>query len=198
VTDDRITPTGAFATEYASCRTKEKRWMFDVKLASRLKDLFSKSKVADLGCGVGHYVEFFNDNEVPCKGYDGIPEVHKLSNGLVSYLDLSIPIKIPKFDWILCLEVGEHIPKQYESIFIENLKRSFKKGIVLSWAIPGQYEGSVGHVNNRSNDYVIDKLSNDSIKYNKDIAEDLRKHTKFDYLKNTIMVFKKRTLTKFI
>ena len=52
----------------------------------------------------------------------------------------------------MSLEVGEHLPQQYERIFIENLMRHAKKGIVLSWAIKNQ--GGTGHFNEQNNDYI--------------------------------------------
>jgi hypothetical protein len=53
--------------------------------------------------------------------------------------------------------VAEHIPPEYESIFIENLISCNRKGIILSWAIPGQ--GGHGHFNEKPNDYVIDLIT---------------------------------------
>ena len=57
-----------------------------------------------------------------------------------------------KYDWVISLEVGEHIPKEYENIFIENLHKNNIRGIVLSWAIKGQ--GGDGHVNEQDNYYI--------------------------------------------
>ncbi len=39
-----------------------------------------------------------------------------------------------KYDWIISLEVAEHIPAQFESIYIDNLVKHAKEGIILSWA----------------------------------------------------------------
>ena len=58
----------------------------------------------------------------------------------------------------MSLEVGEHIPKEYEDIFINNLHNNNNKGIILSWAILGQ--GGFGHVNEQNNDYIKSKMSN--------------------------------------
>ena len=45
----------------------------------------------------------------------------------------------------MSLEVGEHLPKEFEDIFINNLDNNNNYGIVLSWAIKGQ--GGYGHYN---------------------------------------------------
>ena len=36
------------------------------------------------------------------------------------------------FDWVICLEVAEHIPKEYEETFVNNLVKATPNGIVLS------------------------------------------------------------------
>ena len=35
--------------------------------------------------------------------------------------------------WILSLEVAEHIPAQFESIYIDNLVKHAKEDIILAW-----------------------------------------------------------------
>ncbi|CAG0922875.1 unnamed protein product, partial [Notodromas monacha] len=48
-------------------------------------------------------------------GYDGNPHVEDLTFGLVRRFDLSKPGSIGKtFDWVMSLEVGEHIPREYQ------------------------------------------------------------------------------------
>ena len=72
--------------------------------------------------------------------YDGSPNVAAVTNGLCNTLDLSKPHNIGASDWVLSLEVGEHIPRQYEDAFIQNLHNSNRLGMVLSWAVEGQVE----------------------------------------------------------
>ncbi len=86
--------------------------------------------------------------------------------------------------------MGEHLPVQYETVFIENLHRNNTKGIVLSWAIEGQ--GGHGHVNERNNEYVRGRF--EALGYTSDpVAEFyLRQHAALGWFKNTIMVFRRR------
>ena len=88
---------------------------------------------------------------------------------------------------MLCLEVGEHLPKEYEDIFFANIIRNSKSGILLSWAVPGQ-KGD-GHVNEQSNDYIKAKMAD--LGYINDVnAENaLRESATLTWFKNTIMVF---------
>ena len=64
-------------------------------------------------------------------GFDGALNIEEISRGFVSHLDFSKPFQLnKKFDWVLSIEVGEHIPKQYEDNFIQNLIRHACKGIL--------------------------------------------------------------------
>jgi 2-polyprenyl-3-methyl-5-hydroxy-6-metoxy-1,4-benzoquinol methylase len=131
--------------------TKEKHYL-DSELAKELSLLFINEKaesVADFDCGIGHYVKLLSDNNINIKGYDGNPNL--LESKYCSILNLSKEYIFEEpFDWIMSLEVGEHIPKQYEDIFINNLHKNNKYGIILSWAIIGQ--GGIGYVNEQNND----------------------------------------------
>ena len=40
------------------------------------------------------------------------------------------------------LQVGEHIPPHLEAAFLGNLIRHARRGLVLSWAVPGQVRGA--------------------------------------------------------
>ena len=55
-------------------------------------------------------------------------------------------------DWVMSVEMAEHVPKSLEAAVVANLHWLNTKGIVLTWALPGQ-PGS-GHINGRSNRYV--------------------------------------------
>jgi len=57
-------------------------------------------------------------------GFDGSPFSEKISNGRVKYLDLSVPqYGLKLYDWVLSLEVAEHIPAQFEHVFLDNVFR---------------------------------------------------------------------------
>lgn len=168
---------------------------YDPKLGAALTTFFKNEAAAaivDLGCGMGDYVKQFRANGMHADGFDGNPHTPQLTNNVCSVVDLSIPFEFAnKYDWVMSLEVGEHLPAQYETIFIENLHRNNKKGIALSWAIEGQ--GGHGHVNERNNDYVRARI--EALGYKSDpIAEYyLRQHASVGWFKNTIMVFRRLT-----
>lgn len=165
-------------------------YFFDKKLAVQLLDIFKGSSVVDFGCGGGDYVRFLVDNKIESIGYDGNPATTKFSDGLCRIRDLTETFLLDKkYDWVLSLEVGEHIPRKYEKTFIDNILNHAEKGVVLSWAIPGQL--GVGHVNLRKNNYIKKIFKKKGFKNNIKLENHLRNSAELGWFKNTIMVFEK-------
>jgi len=94
---------------------------------------------------------------------------------------------------LLSLEVGEHLPPQYEAAFLQNCHRHNARGLVLSWATRGQ--GGTGHVNEQDNDYVKARVC--ALGYVCDEAAEgaLRAAARFHFFKRTVMVFRRTTHT---
>jgi cyclopropane fatty-acyl-phospholipid synthase-like methyltransferase len=167
--------------------------VYDSKLGDSLTNFFLTEKVksvVDLGCGMGNYVKTFRLNNINAIGFDGNPNTPELTNNLCKILDLSIPKQFDEpFDWVMSLEVGEHLPPQFEDIFIHNLHNNNKSGIVLSWAIKGQ--GGHGHFNEQNNDYIKSKICDLGYINDIEIENKLREDSTLRWFKNTIMVFRK-------
>jgi cyclopropane fatty-acyl-phospholipid synthase-like methyltransferase len=167
--------------------------VYDASLGNSLVAFFKTDDVnslVDFGCGMGDYVKNFQANNINAKGFDGNPNTPELTNGLCQVLDLSMAKQFEEpFDWVLSLEVGEHLPRQFEDIFINNLHHNNKNGIVLSWAVQGQ--GGHGHFNEQNNDYIKSKIC--ELGYLNDVKSEnkLRKDSTLYWFKNTIMVFRK-------
>ena len=108
-------------------------------------------------------------------GYEGTKEIASLG-----VYDIIIVCDLTKqdldfsggFDFVLCLEVGEHIPQKHEQTFINNIFRAVKKDLVLSWAPPGQYSAS-GHFNCREKEYIIAELYKRGLYFDRDLSEKL-------------------------
>lgn len=166
--------------------------VFDPKLSEALITFFKREgTVCDLGCGTGDYVREMRKAGIDADGYDGNPHTFSITNGQCNVLDLtSVHHLNKKYDWILSLEVGEHIPKEFESQFIENLMVNNTKGVVLSWAVKGQ--GGHGHVNCQNNDYIKDIFEKHGYTNDVDAENHLRSCiSNAFWFKNTIMVFRK-------
>ena len=106
----------------------------------KIKCHFLGKYVASFGDGSGRYKELLMASGL-LKGYDsydGAPFSEEISEGRVKYLDLTLPqYGLPLYDWIISLEVAEHIPREYENIYLDNIVRHAKEGVILSWARPG-------------------------------------------------------------
>jgi FkbM family methyltransferase len=163
---------------------------FDAALTDELARLFAGKTVVDFGCGPGDYVRFLTERGISIEGYDGNPETPSF-NPACKVLDLSGPIDVGLFDWVLSLEVGEHIPPRHELTFLANLDRHNRVGIVLSWATVGQ--GGYGHFNERNNAYVKCRLQKLGYQCDQEAETRLRQASTLPWFQHTIMVFRKQT-----
>ena len=111
--------------------------------------------VADFGAGVGQYGHALRSIDARHRwtGYDGAGNIEEATGGYVGWFDLTVPLSLPRADWVLSLEVGEHIPPEHEMMMVRNLHAHNCRGVVLSWAYLGKY--GVGHVNNHGRAYLI-------------------------------------------
>lgn len=137
-------------------------YIHDTMLSNALSQFFIGKRVVSFGDGRGYYKrEMDMNNEVKrYDAFDGAPYLEESTNGSVRYLDVSVPVyHLERYDWVLSLEVAEHIPKEFEATFVDNVKRHALEGIVLSWAMPNQ-PGHY-HVNEQLNEYVIDLFTSD-------------------------------------
>jgi len=177
-------------------RTKHR---YDIGLLNSLVLFFKNTNftVYDFGCGDASYSKALIEKEIDVKCYDGNPNTVTITDGLGEILDLVSDFKLPIRDWVICFEVGEHIPKEYESKFIENLCKHATKGIILSWSITNQ--GGSGHVNCQDNEYVKSCLRKHGFIDNKKLENIFRENItkKNRYFRKTIMIFEKQTTEKF-
>jgi cyclopropane fatty-acyl-phospholipid synthase-like methyltransferase len=172
------------------------RHTYDTGMGYALVKFFKNEQAAsvvDLGCGMGDYVRTLLDHQISAAGYDGNPDTPELSKGLCGVFDLSAPADLGKrYDWVVSLEVAEHIPKEYETHFVENLDRHNRKGIVLSWALVGQ--GGFGHFNCQNNDYVKDLLAQYGYINDLEAEEVIRSEVHFTWFRDTLMVFRRKQI----
>jgi hypothetical protein len=166
----------------------------DISIAAALcKYLADKQAktVVDFGCGMGDYAWLFINEGYGVEAYDGNPNTETLTRGIGKVLDLSKPFYLgKKFDVVMSLEVGEHIPAEYEDQFIDNITKHAKKHLIISWAVEGQ--GGDGHVNCKNNDYIIEQVVDRRFKYNAQASQALRKNaTNASWFSLTLMVFDK-------
>lgn len=172
---------------------------FDASLSQMLAVYLSTRhwiSILDFGCGPGWYVKSLKNVGFDITGYDGNPFTESISKKILDdgtqcgILDLTKIIRFKQqYDCVISLEVGEHIPKEYEKNFFDNLVNNTIGGIILSWAIEGQ--PGDGHVNCRNNDYIIAEMLKRGFREDKNAKLKLRSLAKFPWFKDTIMVFER-------
>lgn len=180
-----ITPTGVWATN------ERERHTFDLPLAAGILDVIVKKKCTtayDIGCGTGAYTKFLNEHGIHTKGFDGNPMLREWF-GDGSILDFSVAHDLPSVDCVISLEVGEHLPPQYEETFLKNVFSPAKDLVVLSWAIPGT--GGTGHFNPQPNEYILDRISkmNGGWMHLNLTSQKLRMMAENWWFKDTVFVF---------
>jgi SAM-dependent methyltransferase len=110
-----------------------------------VQQMLAPRSVLDVGCGQGEWLEAFAGPEV--FGVDiAAPEgEHFLRH------DLTEPLYLwRKFDLVLSLEVGEHLPEEAAFTYVASLARH-GDCVLFSAAVPGQ-EGK-GHINCQPHEY---------------------------------------------
>ena len=150
-------------------------------------------RVASFGEGPGMYKKYLDSTKLlkVYDAYDGAPFAENVTSGRVKYLDLSVPqYGLPVYDWIISLEVAEHIPAKYERSFLSNIARHAKHGVVLSWAVPGQ-DGHF-HINNRPLRYVIDSMRKLGFERNLEDSLLLQSQSELSWLKANTNVYIRR------
>ncbi len=181
-----ITSTGIWGPE----EVKKGGYPHNDSLVSKLAKVFSTSEVIrDFGCGDAYYITKLQEHGYKVFGYDGfIPKANKISDRCMT-IDLSKHIPVMFRGQVLSLEVGEHIPAEFEDVFLDNLVSACSSRMVLSWAIPGQ--GGLGHVNCHNNAHVIKKMAKRGFYLNVFLTDFLRQNTPMEvkYFEKSIMVF---------
>lgn len=166
---------------------------FDPNLALEITKFVKTNRLkncVDFGCGPGEYVKFLRSEKIKCKGYDGNIHTEEITKGKCKILDLTSDFTlVNKFDCVISLEVGEHIPNELENKFISNICKHANKYIIISWGIPGQ--GGYGHINCQTNEYIKNRFKDFGFSSCDLIAEKFREESILSWFKNTIMVYKK-------
>lgn len=143
--------------------------------------------VLELGCGPGVLLKRLKPHCKNIVGYDGYPGTPELTEGLGFVADLSEKHDFGLSDWVISIETGEHIPKQFEKNFLSNLTNSAKTGIILSWA--EEEQDGEGHVNCRSQEYLQRELYKLKFLYDANKSWRLRRISKTWWLYQNLQVF---------
>lgn len=137
-------------------REKNLSWRAPI-LAKAVKKIFGPMTAIDVGCAIGDVVKAFNEVGIAGFGLEGSPEAEPFlvcPRSRIVFRDLRKLIKENiGFDFVLSLEVAEHIEPEYAEIYVENLCRLGNQ-ILISAAPPGQ-KGHY-HVNCQPPEYWVE------------------------------------------
>jgi SAM-dependent methyltransferase len=118
-----------------------------------LRELSPRS-VLDVGCGAGAWLSVYGNLGVA--DYLGVDGAYVQPESLLIPADCFQPQDITqsfdlgrRFDFVQCLEVGEHLPERFSSTLVDNLVRHGDR-ILFSAATPGQ--GGENHINEQTHE----------------------------------------------
>jgi len=139
------------------------------RIADWVKDNIKPTKVLDIGCGPGMYVNALNDRGIPASGIDVDPRVVGKDN----LTQLSLFDNTSTADTVFCFEVAEHIDPMYADKVVDSIYNAVESGgtLVFTAAQPGQ--GGIGHINCRKRQYWIDKFVAKGLVENTNMKESL-------------------------
>lgn len=154
-----VSPTGFWSKNLA-----DKYHQHSHELGSWISEYFeADTQVHDFGCGWGKYLK---DLELKgfkkLQGYEGVVPNNKFFDNIVVQ-NLTENFEVSQKGNVICLEVGEHIPKEYTDVFLNNISNACDNKLVMSWAVRGQ--GGTGHVNCLDNHEAIAIIENKGFEY---------------------------------
>jgi len=151
----------------------------DYSLGAALAQLLNPTKpktLIDFGAGCGCYASLLQYLGFQVTALDGTPKISSLTNGLVQEADFVKSLDhLHVADWVMSMEVGEHIPAQFETAFLQNLVGHAKEGVILSWAHRGQ--GGQDHINELQDWEVMKRMMAIGWVRDEYMTADLRKST---------------------
>ncbi len=154
------------------------------------------ASIVEFGAGKGCMASALRREGVLVRAYDGSPNASKVTRGLVHTADLTRKLKLASADWVLCLEVAEHVPRRYENILLANLDRAARKGVILSWS---NSDKGNGHVNARDNDWVLNAMRTRGFVWDRAAQVALRGSVSdIHWYRESVMVFKRNAMSQLI
>lgn len=181
-------------TGYWNRQFAEKHHIHSPNLSNFIINFLSQEKetfIYDLGCGLGDYLkDLKNSGYTKLLGVEVDPLI-KHDDIQVRKFNLTESLVLNEKGNIISLEVGEHIPSNFQEIYLDNITKNCKKYLIISWAIRGQ--GGYGHVNELNNEEILPMIINRGFK----LLEEETKKARLcvepfcRYFSNTIFIFEK-------
>ena len=181
-------------TGYWNGETAHIHHVHSKELSEWISDFLKEDKAKityDFGCGLGNYLKDLQESGFSnLIGYEADPSKKKVFEHIM-VKDLTILFVLPIGGNVISLEVGEHIPKKYQDIYLDNITKNCNGYLITSWAIRGQ--AGFGHVNCLDNHEIIPEIEKRGFKYLEKDSMSARSVIKDNaaWFRNTILIFKK-------
>lgn len=164
--------------------------------ADAILNHFSPESVVDIGCGAGGYLSAFQQRGLKILGIDGSTAVLDyllIEKQFFKIADLRNPIDFEqKFDLALCIEVAEHLDKEFARNLVGTVV-SASETVIFSAATPGQ--GGWDHVNEQPHSYWIELFKQHRFEANFELTLELRQELKglhASWLEANLILFQNR------
>jgi SAM-dependent methyltransferase len=186
---EQIHETGFWKKEYA-----EPHHIHSPNLSAWICNFLKDKKenlIYDFGCGMGNYLNDLHKNGfTKLIGIEAEPPKNDYDFQILSK-NLAHPFQLEKKGIIISLEVGEHIPKEYQNDFLNNISFNCSEYLIMSWAVRNQ--GGWGHYNELDNHEILPEIINRGFTFMEDESNEVRGviEDSCSWFRNTLMIFKK-------
>jgi SAM-dependent methyltransferase len=119
------------------------------RIAKVILDVVRPASLFEFGCGRGALLGAIADLGVPAFGCDGSHHGVVLSppSAFVFQADLRRPVHLNRtFDYVLCIEVAEHLPKRAARGLVQTLVNTARTGVIFAASGPEDDAGD-DHIN---------------------------------------------------
>jgi hypothetical protein len=174
---------------------------------SSLENVFDFSIInnfMDLGCNSGRLIEAIKRKypSVNVKGVDyfewAIKYADESIKNFIEISDLSFPVNFAeKYSIVNCSEVGEHIEKECEDVFLNNLVNAVDDILILTWSNEPSH-GNDQHQNPRPKNFIIQTLAQKGLFFWKSITDRFAQeldnnlaNVGYQWWSENVMIFKK-------
>jgi len=191
-----VGPDTIYKSEYYAKRRKDP-WRSEAnQIGEVLGSHFEPKSVIDFGCAIGAHLEPFNESGITVQGIEGNEKAIEqavIPKGLITKHDLREPYEpSKKYDLAISIEVAEHIPSEFDDIYVNTICNSAKR-VVITAAPPGQ--GGTHHINEQPKEYWVKKFDSQGFSLDQKTTEQLA--NKFEvsnstWVEENLLVFEER------
>lgn len=156
-----------------------------------LKDTGQKV-IMDFGCATGYFLEYISNRTVGIELIGVEPhaskKTHRHFDNILDY-NLGVPFELNKRGTVMCIEVLEHIPAEFESAAVDNVTRHCEKYLFISWAYRGQ--GGWGHFNEKDMAEVISIFNKKGFMLLEKETHEARNASTVSWIKKNFAIFQR-------